>query len=57
MMIINALITNKNKPKVITVIGKVSTTKTGFTIKRNRPKTIATIIADQKLATATPGRT
>jgi len=54
---INALITNRNKPNVTTVIGKVSTTKTGFTNKRNSAKTTATIIADQKLATATPGRT
>ena len=43
--IIKPLITNKNKPKVIMVIGKVSMTSIGLTNKFNIDKTIATIIA------------
>ena len=40
-----ALMQNRNKPKVIIVIGIVSITKTGFTKMRNKPKTTATKIA------------
>jgi hypothetical protein len=43
--IINALITNKNSPKVRIVIGKVKITKMGFTIKFKIDKTTATKIA------------
>lgn len=44
---ITPLMTNKNKPKVIMVMGSVSKINTGFTSKRNTPKTTATIIADR----------
>jgi len=37
-----ALMTNRNKPSVSTVIGKVNITKIGCTIAHNKPKTIAT---------------
>ncbi len=40
-----ALITNKNRPKVRMVTGKVNITNIGFTIKFNKLRTIATIIA------------
>ena len=43
--IINALITNKNNPRVNTVIGKVRITKIGLTIRLSKDNTIATIIA------------
>lgn len=43
--IIIAFITNKNRPKVIIVIGKVKITKMGFTNRFNMDKTMATIIA------------
>ncbi len=43
--IIRALITNRNKPKVIMVIGKVKMTKTGLTNKFNIDRTTATIMA------------
>lgn len=52
---INALITNKNNPKVIRVTGNVSSTRMGLTNRFNNPKTIATIIEVVKLATETPG--
>ena len=42
---IQALMTNRNKPKVMMVTGSVKITKIGFTISRNKPKTIATNIA------------
>lgn len=42
---IKALITNKNKPNVIIVIGNVKITKIGLTNKFKIDKTIATIIA------------
>ncbi len=48
--------TNKNKPKVISVTGNVRITNIGFINKFNNPKTIATIIAVVKLATCTPGK-
>ena len=49
--IINALITSKNNPKVMTVTGKVKITRTGFTKRLSNPKTIATIIASQTSTT------
>ena len=44
--IIIALITNRNKPKVIIVMGNVNIMINGLTKIRKRPNTIATIIAD-----------
>jgi hypothetical protein len=49
--IINALIINKNKPKVTSVIGSVRITNIGLTKILSRPKTIATNKAVAKLAT------
>ena len=43
--IISALITNKNKPKVIIVIGSVRMTNIGFTNKFKIDSTTATITA------------
>lgn len=43
--IINALIINRNKPKVTTVIGSVKITNMGFTNTFNIAKTIATMMA------------
>lgn len=43
--IINALMTNKNKPNVTIVIGKVKMTKIGFTSKFNIDNTAATTMA------------
>ena len=43
---ITALITKRNKPKVMIVIGKVKTTKIGFKKASNSAKTIAKIMAD-----------
>jgi hypothetical protein len=40
---INALITNKNKPKVKRVSGKVKSTKIGLTIALTNPKITAAI--------------
>ena len=54
--IIHALITNRNKPKVITVIGKVKMIKIGLTIMFSNPRTIATITAEVNPSTATPGK-
>lgn len=54
--IIKAFTTNKNKPKVKIVTGKVKSTKIGFTNKLSKPKTIATTIEVAKLATVTPGK-
>ena len=45
--IINALITKRNRPKVIIVIGNVKIIKIGFTNKFRIDKTIATIMAVQ----------
>ena len=39
------------------VTGKVRTTNIGFTKRRSKPKTTATISAEIKLATETPGNT
>ena len=44
IIIIIALIANKNNPSVTIVIGKVKNTKIGFTIAFNNPRTTATII-------------
>lgn len=43
--IIVALMTNRNKPKVIIVMGNVKITIIGLTIKFNKLKATATIIA------------
>lgn len=43
----NALIANKKKPKVKTVIGIVKTVSAGFTMAFKNAKTIATINADR----------
>lgn len=51
-----AFITNRNKPSVKTVIGKVKISKIGLTVKFSNPRTIATKTAVKKLATETPGR-
>lgn len=53
-IISNALITNKNKPKVTSVTGKVNKTNIGFTNKFSNPNTIATTIEVAKLSTETP---
>jgi hypothetical protein len=49
-----AFITNKNKPRVIKVIGNVSTTKIGFTILSNNDKINANIKAVIILSICTP---
>lgn len=54
--IINPLIINRKSPNVKIVTGKVKITKTGFTIKFNKAKTIATKIEVEKLSTVTPGK-
>jgi hypothetical protein len=46
---INALITNKNNPKVSTVIGRVKITKIGLKKTLRSPRTTATIKAVVKL--------
>ncbi|MFT7065421.1 MAG: hypothetical protein ACJAUO_000992 [Sediminicola sp.] len=43
--IIMALIINRKRPRVRMVIGRVNMTKIGFTIKFNKLKTMATIMA------------
>ncbi|GAA4971668.1 hypothetical protein GCM10023315_22210 [Algibacter aquimarinus] len=43
--IINAFITNRNKPNVTIVMGNVKMTKIGLTKRFNKDKTTATIIA------------
>ena len=50
-----ALITKRNNPRVIIVIGIVRITKIGFTRKRNNAITTATMIAETYPSTATPG--
>ena len=52
-----ALIIKRNKPSVMMVTGKVRMTKIGFTMKFNKLKTTATIIAVKKLSTFTCGNT
>jgi len=54
-IIIKALITNRNNPKVSNVTGNVSNTRIGLIKRFNNPKTTATIIEVVKLATETPG--
>lgn len=49
--IIMALITNKNKPKVTIVNGKVNNTNIGFIKRLSNPKTTATSSAVPKPAT------
>ena len=46
--------TNKNKPNVKKVTGKVNNTKIGFTKKFNNPKTIATVRAVVNSSMITP---
>ncbi|AIY13147.1 hypothetical protein M667_07945 [Cellulophaga baltica NN016038] len=52
-----ALIIKRNKPSVMMVTGNVRMTKIGFTMKFNKLKTTATIIAVKKLSTFTCGNT
>ena len=54
--IIQALITNRNKPKVTMVAGKVKNTKSGRTNIFSSEITIATIIADTYPSTEIPGK-
>ena len=54
---ITALITNRNNPKVMMVIGKVNITKIGFKIALSNANTMAKIMADvNPSASSTPGR-
>lgn len=53
--IITALITNRKRPKVSIVAGRVNNINNGFTVIRNNPKTTATQIAELSLPTETPG--
>lgn len=53
-MIISALMTRRNNPKVIKVTGNVRSTRIGFMNKFNNPKTTATIIAVTKLSDESP---
>jgi len=55
MIMINALITNKKRPKVKKVIGMVNTIKIGLSIEFNIASTIATSNAVIKPSTLTPG--
>ena len=55
-IIIKALITNKNKPKVRMVTGKVKMIRIGFMVTLNNAKTTATITALVKFTTETPGK-
>ena len=54
---INAFMINKNRPKVIMVMGSVRIIKRGFTKKFKIPNTNATIIAVVGESTPTPGST
>ena len=51
---INAFTTNRNRPSVTIVTGKVKTTKTGFTRTLRIDNTAATIIAPTYPSTLTP---
>jgi hypothetical protein len=53
--IINALITNKNNPKLKIVKGKVKITKIGRTIALTNPKIMAAIAAVVQLSNLNPG--
>lgn len=55
-IIINALMTNKNSPKVKIVTGKVNKISKGFTNKFNNARTNATTIEVEKPSTETPPR-
>jgi len=55
--IMTAFTINKNRPKVMIVMGSVRITKMGFTIKFKRLSTIATITAVVYESTPTPGNT
>lgn len=52
--IIKALITNRNRPKVMIVIGKVKIISIGFTNRFKMDKTRATITAVKYVSTFTP---
>jgi hypothetical protein len=52
--IISALITNRKSPRVTRVIGKVRMISMGFTIAFRTAKTMATIIAVQKVSMEMP---
>ena len=52
-----AFITSKNSPRVKIVTGRVKIIKIGRTMRRSRATTMATIIAELKPATSTPGKT
>jgi len=56
MITITALITRRNKPKEITVIGNVKRTRIGLTSEFKIPKIKATINAVQIFSTCTPGK-
>lgn len=56
-MIIRALMTNKNSPRLMMVIGNVNSTKTGLIKALTTAKTIATTTAVHQLLTCTPGKT
>lgn len=53
---IKAFITNRNRPKVKTVIGSVKRIKMGFTIMFKKPRTKATITDVANPSIATPDR-
>lgn len=53
---INALTTNANNPSVRMVSGIVSSKRRGFKNIFNKPMTIVTIMAVEKLVKCTPGR-
>lgn len=55
MIMINALITNKKRPKVKKVTGIVRNTRIGLSSEFKIAKTKATINAVMKLSTLTPG--
>jgi len=54
--IIKVLMTNRNSPKVRTVIGKDKNWRTGLRIALSIPRTMATRTAEPKLFTDIPGR-
>lgn len=56
IIIISALITNKNKPKVTMVTGRVNMIRMGLTNKFNKTRTAATTTAVRKLFTLIPGK-
>ena len=55
-IMMQALITNRKRPKVTMVIGMVRIIKIGFKIAFSNAKTIATMIAAANPLTATPGK-